>query len=241
MLSLKPTLVLIPGLLNTARLWQEQQESLRQTHHLVFAETHHHDNLEATAASILKHIPNQSFALGFALAGFSMGGYVALEILRQAPQAVTRLALLNTKAEPDTESEQHQRALSIRSAKVGRFVGVTPRLMQRLVHPDQGDNHNLHQRVYDMATEIGRQGFLNQQRANMQRSDMRAGLKGFHKPTLLLSSDSDAIIPAKITFAAQQYLPHAQTVLLERTGHLSPLEAPKAVNRALTDWLHSAE
>ena len=234
---LKPALVLIPGLLNTARLWQEQARVLGKDYRLIFAETHHHDTLEATAQDILSQIPDQ----GCALAGFSMGGYVALEILRQAPHRVHALALLNSKAEPDTESEQQQRALSMRSAKIGRFLGVTPRLMQRLVHSDQQDNQALHHTVYDMAADIGREGFLNQQQANMTRRDARAILQKFQKPTLLLSGDSDRIISPETTFAAQKYIPHAETVLLPRTGHLSPLESPDATNDALLEWLFSLD
>lgn len=228
-----PMLVLIPGLLNTAQIWHGIRESLEAHYPLVFAETHHHDSLEATAASILQQIPGQTFAL----AGFSMGGYVALEMLRQAPKAVTHLAFINSKAEPDTTGEHKQRALSIRSAKIGRFVGVTPRLMQRLVHADQHDNTALHQTVYAMAAEIGRQGFLNQQKANMTRKDLRPILKKFHKPTLLLSGAADEIIRPETSFAARKYLPHAKTVLLPRTGHLSPLEAPEAMGKALMEWL----
>ena len=233
MAKLKPTLVLLPGLLNTARLWQNQVQALSQDYTLFFPETHHHNSLEATAEAILSQIPTQEFAL----AGFSMGGYVALEILRQAPNTVTRLALLNSKAEPDTENEMHQRALSLRSAQIGQFIGVTPRLMKRLVHPDQHENNNLHQIVYDMAAEIGQQGFLNQQQANMNRKDNRDILEEFQKPTLLLSGKADSIITAENTFSAQQYLPHAKTVLLEKVGHLSPLEAPEATTTALLDWL----
>lgn len=233
MSKLKTMLVLLPGLLNTGRLWQKQVRVLSQDYTLFFAETHHHSSLETTAEAILSQIPAQEFAL----AGFSMGGYVALEIVRQAPNAVTRLALLNSKAEPDTENEQKQRALSLRAAQIGQFIGVTPRLMKRLVHTDQHENSNLHQIVYDMAAEIGQQGFLNQQQANMKRKDNRSILKDFQKPTLLLSGQADTIIKAETTFSAQKYLPHAKTVLLDKVGHLSPLEAPEATTAALCDWL----
>lgn len=174
---------------------------------------------------------------GFALAGLSMGGYVALEIMRQAPERVEKLALLDTSAAPDTSEQTARRRGLIELAAKGRFKGVTPRLLPLLIHSSRTDDAELTGIVMDMAEDIGMDAFLRQQQAIMGRADSRPLLRDIACPTLVLCGEDDAITPLSVHRDMATQIPDMTLIVVEDCGHLSTLERPEAVNRALRDWL----
>jgi pimeloyl-ACP methyl ester carboxylesterase len=173
----------------------------------------------------------------FALAGLSMGGYVALEILRQAPQRVMKLALFDTSARADTPEQQERRRLLLALSRSGQFKGVTPRLLPLLIHPDRLQDKDLTTNVMAMAERVGRAAFANQQTAILNRIDSRPFLKNITCPTLVVGGKQDAITPPEIVREIADGVAGAHFEMIEECGHLSPLEQPQIVNDLMRLWL----
>jgi pimeloyl-ACP methyl ester carboxylesterase len=228
----KTPLILLPGLLCDAALWQYQLSALAE-----FAETSVADLTEADAVGVMAQSVLDRAPQHFALAGLSMGGYVAFEILRRAPERVMRLALLDTSARADTDEIRQRRRGLIELAQLGRFKGVTPRLLPLLLHPD----HLVEPFtgiVTGMAERVGQAAFIRQETAILNRTDSRASLAAIQVPTLVLCGDADALTPPALAAEIADGIPGARLTLIEGAGHLAPLEHPEAVNRAMLDWLN---
>lgn len=232
MMQKRLPLVLVPGLLNTERLFAAQISALGGFLDLSVADHRLHDDMAMIAEHILDNAPER-----FALAGLSMGGYIALEIMRQAPHRVDRLALLNTSPLADDAVQEKNRHAFIRLASCGKFHKVAPLMMPGLLADDGLDNHDLVTIVQEMADETGVEAFIRQQRANMSRRDARDLLATITCPTLVLVGDQDELTPPDIAEDMAAAIPHAHLVIIENCGHLSPLEQPEAVSVALGEWL----
>ena len=190
------------------------------------------DSIAGLAAHVLATAPAR-----FALIGLSMGGYVAFEILRRAPERVTRLALLDTQARADTDEAKARRRGLMELAQKGEFKGVTPRLLPLFVHLDALGDPQIVATVQGMAESTGKDGFLRQQTAIMHRPDSRPGLRAIACPTLILAGREDQLTPVALQLEMAQLIPDATLVLLPRCGHLAPLERPEPVTRQLMGWL----
>lgn len=225
-------LVLLPGLLCDRRLFAAQLTALESVAEMTVPELAGHDSIPALAQHVLATAPPR-----FALAGLSMGGYVALEILRQAPERVTRLALLDTQARADSATASARRHQLMALAEQGSFRGVTPRLLPLFIHPDRLRDAELCATVQAMAEATGKEGFLRQQTAILGRPDSRPGLPAITCPTLVLAGRDDAVTPPKLQLELATLIPNATLVLIPRCGHLAPLERPEAVTRQLRLWL----
>jgi pimeloyl-ACP methyl ester carboxylesterase len=225
-------LVLLPGVLNDGDLWAHQTKHLGGVATSWVADTSSHDNLPDLAASILARAPAR-----FALAGLSMGGYVAFEILRQAPERVLRLALVDTSACPDTKERKRQRQGLIELAEKGQFRGVTPRMLPSLIAHRHLRNEALTGRIYAMAGRIGRDGFIRQELAVMERPDSRPMLPGITVPTIVVCGRDDRLTPPSRAEEMAAAIPGADLLVVAGAGHLAPMERPYAVTRALRGWL----
>jgi pimeloyl-ACP methyl ester carboxylesterase len=190
------------------------------------------DSMAAMAQRVLAGAPPR-----FALAGLSMGGYVAQEIVRRAPERVTRLALLDTSARADTPELTARRRGLIELSQKGQFKGVTPRLLPLLIHPDRLGDEAFTATVMDMAERVGKAGFLRQQTAIMGRPDGRGDLGRIACPTLVLCGRQDALTPPALHEELAALIPGARLVVVEHCGHLSTLERPEEVDEALRRWL----
>lgn len=233
-MSTRQPLILVPGLLLTADLWAHAAAHLADEADItVTHEQRDFDSMPAIAQAILARAPER-----FALAGLSMGGYVALEIMRRAPERVTRLALLDTSARADTPEQSARRRGLIELAQKGRFKGVTPRLLPLLVHPARRHDRPLLERIVRMAGEVGRDGFLRQQRAIMGRPDSRADLFDIKCPALVLCGRQDELTPPELAVEMADAIDGARYVPIDDCGHLSPMERPEAVTAALREWLN---
>lgn len=229
---MKTPLVLIPGLLCDAALWRHQVESLAPIAEPIVADVTRDESMAAMACSVLNAAPKR-----FALAGLSMGGYVAQEILRQAAGRVLRLALLDTSARADTAEQSARRRGLIELAQKGDFKGVTSRLLPLLLHPDRLADEELTAAVTAMAERVGKDAFLRQQRAIMGRSDGRPSLAAIACPTLVLCGRQDALTPVPLHEEIAARIPGAQLEIIENCGHLSTLERSREVTAALQRWL----
>jgi pimeloyl-ACP methyl ester carboxylesterase len=166
-----------------------------------------------------------------------MGGYVAQEVLRLAPERVQRLALLDTSARPDTEEQRSRRRGLIELAQKGHFKGVTPKLLPLLIHSSRLDDEALTATVTGMAERVGPDAFLRQQKAIMGRPDFRPDLPQIACPILVLCGRDDALTPLDRHKEIAAAIPGAQLVVIDGCGHLSTLEKPAEVNAALRTWL----
>ena len=229
---MRSALILLPGLLNDARLWRHQVTELASLAEVEVADLVGPDSIGAMAERVLAMRSGP-----FALAGLSMGGYVAFEIMRRAPERVERLALLDTSARADTPEQTARRRGLIELAQKGRFLGVTPRLLPQLLHPDHVRDREIANTVVQMARSVGREGFIAQQRAIMGRPDSRADLAGIGCPTLVLGGRQDAITPPEVMEEIAGGIAGARLVLLDDCGHLSALERPEQVTAAMAEWL----
>ena len=194
------------------------------------------DSVAAMADAVLAESPAR-----FSLARLSMGGYVALEVIRRAPQRVARLALLNTSARPDAVEQTKRREELIRESELGTFKGITPRLLPMMLHVEALDNSLLSAAVFAMAEDVGKEGFMRQQRAILGRSDSRPGLGQITCPTLVIGGDSDRLMPPDVYRELADAIPGATLLIVETCGHLSSMEYPEIVTDAMAAWLRRRE
>lgn len=225
-------MVLIPGLLCTARLYAEQISVLWRFGPVMIADHRRDDTAAAIAARILAAAPPH-----FALAGLSMGGYLALEVMRQAPDRVARLALLDTNARADTPEISERRRRQIELAQNGRLGEIVDQQLPLFVHRDRRGDTSLIEIVRVMAEETGVEAFVRQQRALIGRADLRSHLAAIRCPTLVLVGDGDELTPPTLAKEIAGSITGARLVVVPASGHLSTLEQPVAVNTALVEWM----
>lgn len=225
-------LVLLPGLLNTQRVYEHQVEALQDIADIVVPELWHDDTIGAMAETALAAAPPT-----FALCGFSMGGYVAFEIFRRAPTRVERIALIDTQAAPDSPESRTRRQAFIEQTRLGRFHGVHPTLLPQIIHPTRLKDMAVTQPILDMAKEIGGDGFVRQQQAILGRPDSRPLLVEIEVPTVVIVGRQDMATPLPRSQQMAADIANAQLVIIEECGHVSPLERPAEVSAALRRWL----
>lgn len=229
-------LVLVPGLLCDALLWAPQIVGLADIADAWVPAPTQHDTVEDLASAALAACPFERFAL----AGLSMGGYIALAMQRQAPQRVTRLALLDTNALADAPAASAgRRELVARSQAEGLGV-VADALLPRLVWPQAPRLAGLRAIVRSMAWNVGADAFARQQEAIIGRPDARAALAGLACPLLVACGAQDILTPPALHEEMAALVPGAQLEVLADCGHLSTLEQPERVNQVLRDWLQRA-
>ncbi len=224
-------IVLIPGLLATPRLYAEQIPALWQIGPVTVAVHTRDDSMSAIARRILASAPAR-----FALAGLSMGGYLSFEILRQAPERIVKLALLDTSARPDVPEQSEQRRAQMELAGRGRLDEITDQLYPRLVHTKRRDDEALREIVRLMAREVGAEAFARQQTAIIGRPDSRPTLGAIRCPTLVIVGDGDLLTPPERAEEIAAGISGARLVLVPESGHLSTLEQPRAVTKALVGF-----
>jgi pimeloyl-ACP methyl ester carboxylesterase len=226
-----PQLILLPGLLNDAELWRDQINGLADVARPVVADLSRGETLEALARSVLD-IAEPSFAL----AGFSMGGYVAQEIARIAPLRIERLALLDTSIRADSpERAARRRALTEAARRPGAFLGISHAILKSYIDPSRLDDADLTGRIIAMTQRLGREVFIRQN--SLERSDGEAALKALRVPLLIICGETDQITPVAGHRAMAATLDGAHLVVVPGAGHMTPMEAPRPVNGALRHWL----
>lgn len=224
--------VLIPGLLASPRLYAEQIPELWRLGPVTVATHTRDDSMGAIARRILASAPAQ-----FALAGLSMGGYVCFEILRQAPERIVKLVLLDTSARPDSPEQSEARRAQIALARSGRLGEVADALFPRLVHARRWGDESLRRIWRAMVQEVGPEGFISQQTAITSRPDSRPGLSAIRCPTLVIVGDSDLLTPPDRAEEIASGIPAARVAMIRDSGHFSTLEQPAAVTKSMVEFL----
>jgi len=225
-------IVLVPGLAATPLLYADQIPALWRFGSVTIADHTRDDSMAGIARRLLAAAPPR-----FALAGLSMGGYIAFEVMRQAPERIVKLALLDTSARADTPEQTQARRTQMDMARTGRYAEVAevqlPRLLSRAGQADA----RLRDLAVHMMVDVGPETFIRQQTAIMGRPDSRPDLGGIRCPTLVLVGDQDELTPPERAAEIADGIPGARLVTVPGSGHLSSIERPAAVTRALVDWL----
>jgi pimeloyl-ACP methyl ester carboxylesterase len=225
-------LLFLPGLLEDADLFEHQFLALAGAAACRAAELTRSDTMAGLAEDALAQAPAERFAL----VAHSMGGYVALEILRRAPQRVERLALLNTHARPDSAESTANRRRLMALAETD-FPAVMAELAPKLLAPQHAKEVGLVGKMSEMALAIGKEAFLRQQRAIIGRIDSRPHLGAIRCPTLVIAGRDDGIMPVAWLEELARGIPKARLEILEECGHMSTLEQPAKVDALLGEWL----
>jgi pimeloyl-ACP methyl ester carboxylesterase len=228
----KQNLVLVPGLLCDDALWEHQSRYLSETTDIKIADVTRSETIFGMAEAVLAMAPEK-----FALAGLSMGGYVSLEIMRRAPERVTKLALLDTSARSDTEEQSSRRHHFIQLTREGGFDEAISTLLSLFVHPDRTQDERLCNNIKEMNRRVGPETFMRQQAAIMGRPDSRNDLSKIKCPTLILCGRQDALTPLEVHEEMSSTIPKARLAIIEDCGHMTTMERPHAVTALLRDWL----
>jgi pimeloyl-ACP methyl ester carboxylesterase len=225
-------LVLVPGMMCDARLYGPQIELLSREMNLMVACATRGERVEEIASDILMACPQK-----FALAGLSMGGIIAMEILRRAPERVTRIALMDTNPQAETP----QTSVAYEPMIVGVKAGRLDEVMRGFMKPDYLAPGPRRMEVLalmaEMARDLGPQVFLRQVRALQKRRDQQATLRKCKVPALVLCGAHDRLTPVKRHEFMAGLIPYAKLVVLDDAGHVPTLEAPDAVTQALREWM----
>ena len=225
-------IVCIPGLACSPRLYTEQMPALWSAGPVTIAQHTQHESIAAIARSILAAAPER-----FTLIGLSMGGYVSFEILRQAPERVEKLALLDTSARADTPEQAANRRAQIQLAATTPIRELADAMFPRLVHWSRRADPALRAIFRLMAEEVGAAAYARQQTAIVGRPDSRPTLEAIRCPTLVLVGDGDELTPPPVAAEIADGIRGARLVTVPDCGHASTLERPQAVTTALLEWL----
>lgn len=227
--------VMIPGLACSARLYEPVLSDVWAHGPVTIADTRRDDTIPAMAERLLRGAPER-----FALAGLSMGGYVALEVVRQAPERVQALALLCTSARPDTPEQSAARREQIALARAGRLEELVDLAFPVLVDAAHQDRADLRAVGRQMAMEVGPEAFCAQQEAIIQRADARPLLTSIAVPAAVIHGAGDQLIPVEAARESAAALPDADLTVIDGAGHMAMHERTDAVRAALLAWLERA-
>ena len=224
--------VLIPGMMCDARVFGPQIDDLSRDHIVVVAPPVVGDTIRDMAAHMLDNLPPR-----FSLAGISMGGIVAMEIARRAPERVMRLALISTSPLPDTPAQAAWREPQIVRASAGRLdEAMAESLSPNNLAPGAGRDA-VAELVLSMAHGLGGEMFVRQSRALQRRPDAQRSLQRLKVPTMVMCGAHDGLTPPKRHETMAALIPGAELVILPEAGHLPTVEVPQQVNIGMRAWL----
>ena len=222
----KLPLLLLPGLLCDAEVWSHQRDHLSPFADVIIPDLNQAASPHDMVTAALKNAPTY-----FAMAGHSMGGWVALEIMKDSPERVKGLALLNTTAHPDSKEKHASRQAMIAQAIKGDYSSIIDKLMTLFVY-----NTAVTHRV-KLMLERNIHAFINQETAMIQREDCMNVLDTITCPTLIIHSNHDAIFNLDDSRTMALKIKHATFSILENCGHMSPMESPEDVTQQMEQWL----
>ncbi|MBL4871817.1 MAG: alpha/beta hydrolase [Rhodobacteraceae bacterium] len=225
-------LVLIPGMMCDATVFLPQIETLSGNYAIQLAQITAHETIAELAAEILKQAPPK-----FALAGLSMGGIVAMEVMAQAPKRVDRIALLDTNPKAELPAAKSAREPQIEKVMSGKLREVMRDEMKPNYLYDGPNRQDILNLCMEMSESLGAEVFVRQSRALQTRPDQQELLKEIDVPALVLCGENDKPCPVEYHELMHSLIPNSTLVIVEKAGHISTLEQPKTVTKALLEWL----
>ncbi|WP_109313903.1 alpha/beta fold hydrolase [Ruegeria sp. AU67] len=226
-------LVLLPGLMCDSRVFAPQIAHFSRQRAVAVAPVSLGERIEEIASGLLDQLPHR-----FALSGFSMGGVVALELIRRAPDRISRLCLMATDAQSDTPQIAATREEYMVGAKAGRLEEVMRKIFGSDTLAPGPRRVPILSDVTAMALDQGADVFERQMRALQRRPDQQGALRMIKVPTLVLCGAHDLLTPVRKHAFMADLIPNAELNVVEDAGHLPTLEAPQVVNEALENWLN---
>ncbi|MBI37480.1 MAG: alpha/beta hydrolase [Alphaproteobacteria bacterium] len=224
-------LLLVPGLICDDEIWAYSRKHLADIAKISILPMNEAVTMQSLAAAVLKSGPKE-----FAIAGFSMGGYVALEVLRQAPERVTRIALLDTSSRVDSQEKIESRNIAISDCEEGRFGYLLDRFVPQLLTPENFKG-SLGARVRNMGERVGPKLFADRHRAMLTRVDSRKILQNTDIPVRAIVGRNDALSSVEEHEEIAGLAPRGRLSLIEDCAHMPPFETPQATTALLRDWL----
>ncbi|EYU15721.1 alpha/beta fold hydrolase [Photorhabdus aegyptia] len=226
-------IIIIPGHLCTSELFTYQIPNLWKHGSVTIPSILEGSSLTEMAKDIIQKAPPY-----FSLAGMSMGGFICLEIMKLAPERVSRLALLNSSARPETEEQKEMRENLLNKTTLENFEEILKDMATAGVHKSRQHDKNLINTIIRMGKETGFDAYVRQSKALGNRTDNRNILTHISVPTLVLVGDSDTITPPEHSEEMAEKIPNAKLIKLYLCGHATTLEQPEEVNKALIEWLN---
>lgn len=226
------TLVFIPGLLNTDEIFLNIKNSIQGKINFITADTFNFDNFTDMANNILNEVEGDIIPVGL-----SMGGYCALELLRLSPERIKGIVLLNTGAKPPTQEQKIQRQKIISASKVGKFIGVSNLIINKVLGKKALENKNIHKLLRKMADSCGRDVFIRQQQCIIDRIDPRQAIKETDIPILCIAGQYDQITPSTLLQEVNEIGNNTTYFEIADCGHMSILEYPQETLKMFEDWI----
>ena len=228
----RPRLVLSPGLAADEQMWRSQSEALADWQPAVADVHRHHATLPDMAGALL-----EQFEGDLALCGASMGGMLAMEAARQAPQRIAGLALLGTTARPESQDMRQVREAAIDLFAQGMVREVIEPNVAFAFHPSRAREGRLVGSYLEFVLRAGADQLIRQNRAVIMRPDARTHLPLLRCPTLVMCGDADQLTPKDCAEEIAALIPGAQLVIVPECGHMLTMERPDFVNASLRRWL----
>ena len=228
-------IILLPGLASNAVMWENQLAAMPAEFTTHVTDVHaRHDTIEAMAAALLREHDGP-----LVLCGASMGGIVAMEVLRQAPQRIHGLALLGTNARPESDDMRRLREAAIVLFEQGRADEILRANVPLAFHASRANDSALIASYLAFVMDAGAAQLVRQNRAVITRPDARLHLGATRCPVLILCGDSDQLTPPECSREIVALVPHAQLIMVPQCGHMLTMEQPEFVNHCLIEWLAS--
>jgi pimeloyl-ACP methyl ester carboxylesterase len=229
---MKEKLIMIPGTLCDHNLFKYQTEGLKDLVDCRVASNSSASSLKQVAKNIIEKQTGS-----FSVMGLSYGGIIAFELLRQAPERINKLVLMNTNYKEPSEQTRINQQRFIGMAYLGQFKEITSEiLIDAMLHPKNAEKQELRETILNMALNVGIDGFFNQVKAQLGRPDSTKDLQNIKCPTLIITGREDNICPLKLHEDMAEAIPNSTLKVIEECGHLSTLEQPNLVNNTIIDW-----
>lgn len=227
-------LVLLPGVMCDAGLWAGMSEQLAEFGPLIYGDLSQASTLEEMAAQVLAQCPPQ-----FTLTGFSMGGFVAREMTRQAPERVQRLILIATSSQQDSAQTQSFKTATAKALQASKsvFHGLGPKAIALSLSHNHADNQHLQTQIHQMSLRMGKEAWCRQ--LLMIRNSDTDQLNQITCPTLVIAAEEDRMRTMQESRTLYEHIPHAQLEIIADSGHMVPLEQPQALAEVILRWLRA--
>ena len=237
---MKPTLLLLAGMLNDERVWQSVAQRLRAVCEVRIAHFPTQESMTEMAQDAWQLVADLPSDRPLALAGFSMGGYVLQQMLADPQRAVQAVALIDSFIRPETEASRINRLKAVQAIE-GDFPALVEQVARWSTHPSRHSDASFMAELKAMLLEVGPEAAVRQTRAIASRPDHQALMAGLRIPVEIVCGRQDKVTPPELSQEAAAQMPTAQLHWLDNTGHMSPLEQTPALTEILLGWLARIE
>ncbi len=225
----RPDLILLPGFMCDDDLWSDILPGLADIGDCRFGDLSASGDLDQMTQSLAASLTGPTLVIGF-----SMGGFAARKLALLAPDLVQGLVIINSSARGDTDVRRERNRVALAAQETRTYRGISRKALSRALHPDIETNKALIERLHAMSIRLGRQAFLNQ--LSIRRKDERPALGNISCPTLVVTGDQDRLRGIEEAEELRDGIPNATLTIIPDCGHMTPVEQPAALLKAIRDW-----